>query len=346
VLTGLRSPFSFAISLTGDLLAARGAGSGDPTICTVNRQGEVSTLVAKARPFEGQIDVSSDSKHLAATIVPQGGTPTANIIDFDTGFVRPVDVGGFPSAADRFLPDGRLLAVRIYSPNRFEEAIVDPEGVKPLFIPLPLAEDEVCAQRAGQATPDGRYLIFEYLPDKPDMENGLYLVDLSLPDGERHAVPVVATSAQESGPALSPDGKWFAYATDASGTNQVVVRAFDPNHPGARERLVRVSFDGGGHPFWSPDGTELFFLDKNRNIMGVEVTTDPQLAVTPPKLIVDGATMDLSFTWGHQIVDMMPDGQRFVYVRKPQGEDDGVRYEYTLNWAAELGRGASAHASR
>jgi serine/threonine-protein kinase len=58
----------------------------------------------------------------------------------------------------------------------------------------------------------------------------------------------------ELAPALSPDGRWLAYNSNETGTNQVYVRPF----PGAGARKL-VSIDGGSEAIWSRDGKTLFY---------------------------------------------------------------------------------------
>ena len=62
-------------------------------------------------------------------------------------------------------------------------------------------------------------------------------------------------------PALSPDGKWVAYASDEIGGNRIYVRPFPG--PGGK---WQVSTDGGRYPEWSPAGDELFYTNVNTSI--------------------------------------------------------------------------------
>ena len=65
---------------------------------------------------------------------------------------------------------------------------------------------------------------------------------------------LLASRYNEGWPALSPDGRWLAYASDESGRNEVYLRAW----PGMGNKL-QVSQNGGGEPMWSRDGRELFY---------------------------------------------------------------------------------------
>jgi Tol biopolymer transport system component len=64
---------------------------------------------------------------------------------------------------------------------------------------------------------------------------------------------LLGTNANERTPAISPNGRWLAYVSDAKDGDQVYLRP----HPG--ETSTRVSPAGGVEPVWSRDGSELFF---------------------------------------------------------------------------------------
>ena len=66
---------------------------------------------------------------------------------------------------------------------------------------------------------------------------------------------------------LSPNGRYLAYTSTASGREEVHVRPF-PDGAGRWQ----ISSNGGTAPRWSPDGTELFFVEGNR-LMRVGVST-------------------------------------------------------------------------
>ena len=77
-----------------------------------------------------------------------------------------------------------------------------------------------------------------------------------------------SSNADEDHPSWSPDGKWIAYTTDASGEQQVAVR---PAEGGAEKVLTH--FDSGFFytPRWSPDGERLAFSDHEHRLWYVPV---------------------------------------------------------------------------
>jgi serine/threonine-protein kinase len=68
--------------------------------------------------------------------------------------------------------------------------------------------------------------------------------------------PFAQTPAAERDPSFSPDGRWLAYSSDESGTNQVYVRPF-PDKGGRWQ----ISSGGGAMPIFARNGKDLFFYD-------------------------------------------------------------------------------------
>jgi len=68
--------------------------------------------------------------------------------------------------------------------------------------------------------------------------------------------PLLATPAEEILPRLSPNGRWIAYESDASGHFEIEVASLVS---GAR---LQVSHAGGTWPAWSADSRLLFYLDQ------------------------------------------------------------------------------------
>ena len=106
-------------------------------------------------------------------------------------------------------------------------------------------------------SPDGRFILFHTNNNRDqgiiDQRTGYDLWVLSLAD--REAKPLVRTPFHEIQSALSPDGRWLAYASDESGAFEVYVQAFPD---GQATRLV--SRGGGAEPRWRADGRELFYV--------------------------------------------------------------------------------------
>jgi Tol biopolymer transport system component len=83
---------------------------------------------------------------------------------------------------------------------------------------------------------------------------------------EEELEPLVATRLEEVNAALSPDGRFLAYDSDATGRSEIYVQAY----PEAAERW-RVSIAGGAGPVWSADGDELFFSRDGSQVLAVAV---------------------------------------------------------------------------
>jgi Tol biopolymer transport system component len=135
---------------------------------------------------------------------------------------------------------------------------------------------------------------------------------------------VVATKADEFNPAVSPDGKCLAFASDESGRNEVYVTRFPEG--GARQQ---VSTDGGSSPVWARDGRTLYF----RNAKGMIVATDMDLAKPSPA----GASRSLFdasryyFDANGRSFDLATSGDAFLFVKPPSRASMNV----VVDWWAE-----------
>jgi serine/threonine-protein kinase len=121
--------------------------------------------------------------------------------------------------------------------------------------------------------------------------------------------PLVATTFRERSPALSPDGKWLAYASDEAGRFEVFVRPF----PDVLSGKWQVSTAGGSSPRWSRQGAELFFLDGANDMQVVRVATKPSFGILTKQRLFSATGYFVS-PWA-QAYDVSPDGQRFLMLR-------------------------------
>jgi eukaryotic-like serine/threonine-protein kinase len=153
----------------------------------------------------------------------------------------------------------------------------------------------------------------------------------ALPIGDTTRRVVVATKADEFNPAVSPDGRWLAFVSDESGSEEVYLTRFPDG--GARQQ---VSTDGGSSPVWAHDGRTLFF----RSAKGTIIATDVDLAKASPA----GASHTLFdasryyFDANGRSFDITPSGSAFVFVKPPPRASMSVVVDWWTEASATLAR--------
>ena len=148
------------------------------------------------------------------------------------------------------------------------------------------------------------------------------LVELSLSPAAEPRALVRTTANEGTAAALSPDGRWLAYTSDATGRREIWVRGYPG--PGAP---VRVSHDGGVEPVWARDGRTLYYLD-GRTMMAAAVSTSAGLDLEAPVRLFDG---DFRVHERPPSYDVDADG-RFVTTRS----DAAPSISVLLNWPEAL----------
>jgi serine/threonine-protein kinase len=108
----------------------------------------------------------------------------------------------------------------------------------------------------------------------------------------------------EFAPAVSPDGRWLAYAATREGATDVWVRGF---HTGSGP--WQVSHGGGFDPVWSRDGRSLFFRTDS-TIMAAAVAAGEAPQPGPAQRVA-AVGSSVGAIYG-QSFDLFPDGQRLV----------------------------------
>jgi len=127
----------------------------------------------------------------------------------------------------------------------------------------------------------------------------------------------------EQAGAFSPDGRWIAYVSDESGRNEIYVQAF----PLSGEKH-QISSGGGSEPYWRKDGTELFYLAADRNLMAAPVKLGTSIAPATPKSLFPVTVGAVRHSYA-----VTGDGQRFL-VSRLAGEMPPITV--VLNWEAGL----------
>jgi eukaryotic-like serine/threonine-protein kinase len=138
-----------------------------------------------------------------------------------------------------------------------------------------------------------------FLTLKGDKDYGISQLD----PGTRKVTRLVDQpgSAQYSS-AISPDGRWIAYASDETGRPEVWLEPL----PTTGKRL-QLTKNGGSHPEWSPDGRKIYF-DQGGQMFQMDIATSGEPAGEPAALpIKDFQQRELRRQY-----DLTPDGKGFV----------------------------------
>jgi Tol biopolymer transport system component len=173
---------------------------------------------------------------------------------------------------------------------------------------------------------DGRFILFHNSTGE-GQRNGWDLWFVPLADLQPK--PLVHTPFHEIHGALSPDGRWLAYASDESGAFEVYVQPFPDKGP---KRIV--SSGGGVEPRWRGDGRELFYVSADQRLMAVPTTIGPAFDAKKPTALFEMNVRDLQFPFIKRY-EVTPDGQRFV-VQELTKRRSRSPLTVVLNWPALL----------
>ncbi|MGH9468637.1 MAG: TolB family protein [Terriglobales bacterium] len=97
----------------------------------------------------------------------------------------------------------------------------------------------------------------------------------------RFSIPVPSGGSHGYGLALSPDGRWVAYESNAAGGSDTDIFVADfPHHAGQWQ----ISYHGGYWPIWSGDGSQIYFISGG-HLMTVAVKPGATPQLSPPQAL-------------------------------------------------------------
>ena len=173
---------------------------------------------------------------------------------------------------------------------------------------------------------DGKYLVFLQDGGAAGSSDLLYL---SVDDKQSHTI--AASPAIEVGGTLSPDGRWLAYSTDATGQPEVYVQPF----PGAVGKW-QVS-EGGNAPRWSTDGKSIFYANTDGAMMQVPIEAGAIFSHGKPRVLFETRFPTNSDTFTNY--DVTSDG-RFIMVRTTSEMHTAEQIDVVVNFFEILRRTA------
>jgi eukaryotic-like serine/threonine-protein kinase len=179
---------------------------------------------------------------------------------------------------------------------------------------------------------DGKFLLYVNSRVAGDVTSGPVLGDLwALPLTGGKPFLFLSGSGALIGPArFSPDGRWVAYESNASGSSQIYITSF-PDHRG----IWQVSTEGGTFPVWGAAGKELFFLNQDK-VYVAEITEQNGVPKPgSPKLLFDARGLGPGNVTNPFDVDA--DGKKFLFSSSVESTST---HPLTLvtNWTATLSK--------
>jgi dipeptidyl aminopeptidase/acylaminoacyl peptidase len=291
-------------SRTGVLVYEQGVSANEFQPVRVSGEGAVSPIdTAWHGPFNS-FAVSPDGRRVAVGVGLDVGKLDICIKQLDRGPFTRLTFGG-ANRRPAWSPDGRTVAF-IHDTGITSVVYQRPvDGSTPQRL---LARFDRQIQEVTWS-PDGRWLVVR-------TDNGAAgagdIVGVRT-SGDTTPVPLAADQFTELHPTVSPDGRWIAYTSNESGTQEVYVRAFPETSTGRWQ----VSNGGGFQPRWSSDGRELYFGSGNR-LIAAQIRATHAFEVTELKLVLSVAGFGSDRF--HQTYDVFPGGKGLLFLRQWQTE--------------------------
>ena len=290
-----------ALSGSGTLWYVAGAigTAGLMEVAWVGRDGSATPVTAGWTGIIANPVLSPDGRRLAVNI--QEAVAQVWIKELGQGPLSKLTVEGSNSLRPAWLADGRSVAyVSDRSASR-DLYLRSADGSRPeeLLLDVERPVEEATFSR------DGAWVV--YRTGSFVLEGDLYARRL----GTDSSITLVATQGFETSPALSPDGRWLAYASNESGTEEVYVRPF-PNTGGGR---WQISVQGGQEPVWAHSGRELFYRTTGAAPQQMVMDISPGQAFVPGARRVLFSLNRFVVGGNHQQYAVTPDDRRFIMLR-------------------------------
>jgi len=311
----------YAVSRNGDLVYMEGERpDAERALVWVDLTGKTEVLRApKKTYFEPAL--SPEGKRVAISITGPRNDDIW-VLDIERNALTRLTFGPGSASGPLWTLDGKRIA---YSAERNGQMGIfwkpaDGSGVEEHLI--------TAATNAipSSFTADGKTLLY-FITD-PARSGDILAFS---PEGERKPKPILVTSFDEYNADISPDGRWMAYVSNESGSEEVYVQAFPG--PGGK---WQISTGGGADPHWSSDGRALFFR-WNSGVASVQVNLSPTFSASVPKTLFPmnlGGYRPMT----SRLFSVSRDGKRILGIQGNERDAGYDRLRFVQGWGEELKR--------
>ena len=321
--SGNVSNVAFTVSANGILMYQSNEGvPQEHEIVWLDSSGKRGKTLLKQK---GVLDfaLSDDKNQLIYSMSSQRATGDLWLLDIARGASQRFTFGPSSAFAPIWSPDNNTVAFTVYPEDQLYTKATRTSAME---VPLRISGTNTIA---SSWSADGRFLVFSQTG--ATTRNDIWLLPL---DGDRKPKLFKQTPFAEEEGKISPDGRWMAYTSDASGQREVYIEAMAT---GGLQRQISVA--GGNNPRWRADGMELYFVS-DRKVMGVAVeqtqTPNSELSLGMPRKLfgdLDLIVSDLTSSY-----EPSADGREFLALIRSNPAPAVPPLTVVTNWQTAFGK--------
>ena len=306
---------TFTFAQNSLLLYRSGAVQAESQLTWFDLDGNELGTMGEPALFWISLDIAPDGRQAIAVHRHSDGNSDLWMYDLERGLGSPFTFGDDPALLPQWSPDGSQVA---YGNGSGKLLFKASDG---------LTQARALHDLAGLGfvsdwSPDGSQLLIWHQSPARSGELALYPVE-----GDGELLPVISTPANEFFGSFSPDGKWLAILSDASGRQELYVYSY-PELAGKWQ----ISTSGATGYQWLPDGSGLIYETPDQHLLRVPIAASASgLRIEAAQELFSGRFAEL----GAGIWTVAPDGKRLL-VAVPLESETAPTLTLVSGWAEEL----------
>ena len=322
----------YAVSATGSLVYVPGDPTGGQHVMAwVDLKG-TPTPIDLPPALYCDPKISPDGHRIAVSIIEGANTRNISVIDPVRGTASKVTFDGM-NRTPLWSRDGKSLFYVSYQTGGNVSVVMRtaPDGSG-----TPVELHKIAGQvYLEDTTPDGQSILFSVsgaASGRGRTAAGLnaHTIVQRVPIGAGDPVTLAEENSDTFNSSVSPDGRWFVYASSVGYRYEVFARSLAPG--GGR---AAISTTGGTEPRWAPDGRTIYYVNGDQ-MMAVPVELGAALSPGRPRMIFSGVvTVSIDSAETYHVA---PAGDRFLMMRSVDQRGAPQDLHAILNWFTELSR--------